>query len=174
LRLYEGMFLLDSNLAIKDWAGLEAHIQEILKKNRAEVQYAEKWPDRRLAYEVKGCKKGTYYLTYFKALPDAIREIEHDCRLSERILRMLIIQEPGLEREMERRRNREITAPPSELTFEDDRFGDREFGGGYGRRRERDRESAPIPEAAPEAIPAEAPDAESAHAEPAGAEEGAG
>jgi small subunit ribosomal protein S6 len=134
LRLYEGMFLLDSNLATKDWASLETHIQDIMKRNRAEILYSEKWPDRKLAYDVKGCKKGTYYLTYFNAPSEAIRAIEHDCGLSERILRILIIQEPGLDREMERRKNREITAPPSELSFEDERFEGRDFGFG-GRRR---------------------------------------
>jgi len=145
------MFLLDSNLATKDWAGLEAHIQEILKRNKAEVAYAEKWPDRRLSYEVRGCKKGTYYLTYFTAPTDATRAIEHDCKLSERVLRVLIIQEPGLEREMERRKNREITAPPSELSFEDDRFdGGRERDFGFRRRQE------PVPEP----VSAVAPEAE--------------
>jgi ribosomal protein S6 len=157
LRLYEGMFLLDSNLATKDWASLETHIQDILKRNRAEILYSEKWPDRKLAYDVKGCKKGTYYLTYFNASAEAIRDIEHDCGLSERILRILIIQEAGLDREMERRKNREITAPPSELSFEDDRFEGRDFGFG-GRRRSA--ESTEKPPEKPQEKPAEAPPAQ--------------
>ncbi len=134
MRLYEGMFLLDSNLATKDWPGLEAHIQDILKKNRAEILYSERWPDRKLAYTVKGCKKGTYYLTYFNAPPEGIRDIERDSKLSERILRVLIIQEKGLEREMERRKNREVTAPPAEISFEDERFESREHAGPARRR----------------------------------------
>jgi len=148
LRLYEGMFLLDSNLATKDWSGLEAHILEILKKNQADVLYSERWPDRRLAYEIQGVKKGTYFLAYFKAPPGAIGEIGRDCNLSERILRMMIIQERGLEKEMEQRKNREITAPPSEMSFEDDRYESRDFGYGGRRRRE------PMAEAVPSAIPA--------------------
>lgn len=133
-RLYEGMFLIDSNLAVKDWTGLETHILDILKKHHAEVLYSERWPDRRLAYDIKGVKKGTYYLTYFNAPAQAIKDIERDVQLSERILRLLIIQEDGLDREMERRRNKEITAPPTDLTFEDDRYESRDFGGGYGSR----------------------------------------
>jgi ribosomal protein S6 len=136
LRLYEGMFLVDSNLAAKDWTELETHIQEILKRNKAEVLYSEKWPDRRLAYDIKGCKKGTYFLTYFNAPPEAIKPIEEDCRLSERILRILIIHEQGLELEMQRRKNREITAPPTEISFEDDRYETRDFGYGARRRAE--------------------------------------
>ncbi len=97
-KLYEGMFLIDANLAAKDWSAIETHIHEILKKNRAELIYSEKWPERKLAYDIKGAKKGTYYLTYFNAPGEAIREIENDSRLSERILRLLIIQERGLGR----------------------------------------------------------------------------
>lgn len=167
MRLYEGMFLIDSNLAAKDWTELETHIQEILKRNHAELLYSERWPDRRLAYDIKGCKKGTYYLTYFNAGPESIREIENDSRLSERILRLLIIQEQGLDREMERRKNREITAPPTELSFEDDRYESREYGGFGGRRRpepvaERGPESAPSREISEPAAKSAGPEGEAA------------
>jgi len=146
-KLYEGMFLIDANLAAKDWSAIETHIHEILKKHRAELLYSEKWPERKLAYDIKGAKKGTYYLTYFNAPAEAIREIENDSRLSERVLRLLIIQERGLDREMERRKNREITAPPTELSFEDDRYESRDFGyGGGGRfRRSEPAAAAPAP-----------------------------
>jgi len=155
-KLYEGMFLIDANLAVKDWSAIETHIHEILKKHRAELVYSEKWPERRLAYDVKGAKKGTYYLTYFNAPGDAIREIERDCRLSERILRLLIIQERGLDREMERRKNREITAPPTDLAFEDDRFEGRDFGYGSGGGRFRRSEPAAPPPSEPAALAEEA------------------
>jgi len=48
---------------------------------------------------------------------------------------------------MERRKNREITAPPTELSFEDDRYESRDFGyGGGGRfRRSEPAAAAPAP-----------------------------
>lgn len=146
-RLYEGMFLIDSNLAAKDWTSLETHVLDILKKNSAELLYSEKWPDRRLAYDVRGAKRGTYFLTYFNASPLSIGEIERDAQLSERILRLLIVQERGLDREMERRKNREITAPPTDLSFEEDRYDSREFGG-YGSRFRRGEPPSGLPESA--------------------------
>lgn len=103
--LYEGMFLFDSNLASRDWPGLEHHVGEVLKKNSAELVYSERWPDRKLAHEIKGCKKGTYYLTYFKAPTDGIVGLQRDCHLSDRVLRLLVIQEDGLEEELEKRRS---------------------------------------------------------------------
>lgn len=134
--LYEGMFLFDSNLASKDWAGLEKHVQDILTKHGAEILYTEKWPDRRLAYDVKGCKKGTYYLTYFNAVGTAIDGMRRDIQLSERILRHLFVQEEGLEEEMEGRRKKEIEIPPAELSFGRDRGG---FESSGRFRRDRDR-----------------------------------
>ncbi|MBI4586517.1 MAG: 30S ribosomal protein S6 [Planctomycetes bacterium] len=121
MKLYEGMFLMDSALAGSGWPDLEKHIHDILTRHKAELLYSEKWPDRRLAYEIKGCKKGTYYLTYFKAPPTSIREITRDVQLSERILRVLIVQDKGLETEMIRRKNREIEIPPADLSFPQDR-----------------------------------------------------
>ena len=74
-KLYEGMFLMDSNLAQKDWSSLETHILDILKKNRADVVYSEKWPDRRLAYDIKGAKKGTRERTTDSVLSGAASTI---------------------------------------------------------------------------------------------------
>ncbi|MFQ5653916.1 MAG: 30S ribosomal protein S6, partial [Planctomycetota bacterium] len=103
-RLYEGMFLLDANEASKGWSELEGHIDSILTRNSARLELAERWPDQRLAYDIKGVRKGTYYLTYFRAPPDRISEIRRDAQLSERILRLLVIHEDFLEQELERRR----------------------------------------------------------------------
>lgn len=107
--LYEGMFLFDANETARDWAALESHIDTLLTKHSAEVQYAERWPDQRLAYEVKGVKKGTYYLTYFRAPGDSIAPLRRDAELSERILRLLVIREDWLEEEMGNRREAAAT-----------------------------------------------------------------
>jgi small subunit ribosomal protein S6 len=115
MKLYEGMFLFDSNLAVKDWPGLENHVREILTKNGAELVYAEHWPDRKLYYEIKGCKKGTYYLTYFRAPLGAVQGIQHDTELSERILRLLVIHDEELESDCEKRIKKEITGSPEEI-----------------------------------------------------------
>ena len=48
MKLYEANFLLDPNLVSKDWPGLEKTIQDLLTKYGAQVQYSERWPDRRL------------------------------------------------------------------------------------------------------------------------------
>lgn len=114
-RLYEGMFLLDANETARDWSALENHIQQLLTKHQAHVEYSERWPDQRLAYDVKGVRKGTYYLTYFRAPPETISDLRRDVELSEQILRFLVIREDWLEAEMQRRQEaaaRRAQQPP--------------------------------------------------------------
>lgn len=115
IKLYEGMFLFDSNLAAKDWPGLERHVHDLLQKNSAELVYSERWPDRKLCYEIKGAKKGTYYLIYFKAPPKAIQGLTRDCQLSERILRILFLYDEELGKDCEKRQRNEITGSPEEI-----------------------------------------------------------
>ena len=92
MNVYEGMFLLNSVEARREWEGAMNHVQDILKKSGAEISTNYRWDERRLAYDIKGQKRGTYYLVYFKAEPDAIATIRRDCRLSELILRQLILR----------------------------------------------------------------------------------
>jgi len=90
-KLYEGMFLVDSSQAGTDWDGIIAAIRTILEKAGAEIESIRKWDDRRLAYEIKGKSRGTYILSYFRADGGRIQDIEKSVRLSEKIMRVLIL-----------------------------------------------------------------------------------
>ncbi len=110
-RLYEGMFLLDANETAKRWSELETQIHGMVERIDGKIEYAERWPAQKLAYEVKGCRKGTYYLTYFNAPTAKIDELRRGVELSEDILRLLVIQEEWLEEEMQRRREAAASRP---------------------------------------------------------------
>ena len=90
-KLYEGMFLVDSSKAGADWDGIMAAIRTILEKAGAEIDSIKKWDDRRLAYEIKGKSRGTYILSYFRVDGERIQDIEKSVRLSEKIMRVLIL-----------------------------------------------------------------------------------
>ena len=95
-KLYEGMFLVDSSKAGADWDGIMAAIRTILEKAGAEIDSIRKWDDRRLAYEIKGKSRGTYILSYFRVDGERIQDIERSVRLSEKIMRVLILSVEGL------------------------------------------------------------------------------
>jgi small subunit ribosomal protein S6 len=86
------MFLIDAAEAVSDWDGVTEMITRILEKGGAEIVSLRKWDDRRLAYDIKGKDKGVYILVYFNAPTAAISGIERDFRLSERIMRAIIIR----------------------------------------------------------------------------------
>lgn len=100
MHTYEAMFLLGPNQPTSD-AAFEP-IQAVLGRFDADILGIKLWDERRLAYEVQGYKRGTYILTYFKMDPTKITELEHECQLSEAILRVLFLRRDEVtEKELE-------------------------------------------------------------------------
>jgi small subunit ribosomal protein S6 len=89
--VYEGMFLFPQS-ASADLAGAVDHLKSILARSEAEVISLVKWDERRLAYDIKGNKRGIYFLAYFRAAGAAIARIERDCNLSEQLLRAMVLR----------------------------------------------------------------------------------
>ncbi|MAX23321.1 MAG: 30S ribosomal protein S6 [Phycisphaeraceae bacterium] len=91
-RLYEGLFMVSQAAAGSDFAGVVAHIKEVLARAEATVHVLTKWDERRLAYDIKTAKRGTYFLAVFDARSTQVANIERDCNLSETIVRALILR----------------------------------------------------------------------------------
>src|SRR5438270_7559537 len=88
---YECMFLLDPAKVSGEAGGAAKQVEAILTKNNAEVLASRQWDERKLAYPVKGHKKGLYYLTYFRTEGKNLANIERDFALNETILRAIIL-----------------------------------------------------------------------------------
>ncbi len=97
MNLYEGMFLLNSAESKRDWDGMSASVKGILLKHGAQILKEEHWDDRKLAYDVAGQKRGTYYLIFFLLDPLKLSALRRDGQLSEQILRQLFIRHEGTE-----------------------------------------------------------------------------
>lgn len=93
------MFLVDSSIAGADWDGTISVIKTILKKVKAEIISIKKWDDRKLAYNIKGKSRGTYILSYFRVEGEKITDIENAVRLSEKIMRALILNAEHMSQE---------------------------------------------------------------------------
>lgn len=91
LKYYEGMFLFNPAVT-SDWDAVQAEITRFMERAEARVIALTKWDERRLAYEIKGCKRGIYALVYFQADASKIGDIERDVQLSESALRCLLIR----------------------------------------------------------------------------------
>ncbi|MCK6455979.1 MAG: 30S ribosomal protein S6 [Phycisphaerae bacterium] len=95
MNTYEAMFLM--NPAVHpEWPAAEAEIRRVLERAEAKVLALQKWDERKLAYEIRGQKRGIYGLTYFEAAGDKIGGLERDAQLSEGILRLLVVRADGI------------------------------------------------------------------------------
>jgi len=92
LRKYEAMIIVDNAKAATEWEEVSGRVRGIFEKHGAEMESWEKWAERRLAYEVKGHRRGTYLLGLYSAPPDSVAKIRRDCELSEDVVRVLILQ----------------------------------------------------------------------------------
>jgi small subunit ribosomal protein S6 len=90
-RRYEAMFLVESGLASRDWDGTEKQLKEIVEKNGATILSCGKWDERKLAFEIRGAKRGTYWLCYFRSPTDAPGRIRRSTALSEMVLRGMVL-----------------------------------------------------------------------------------
>lgn len=88
-KTYEGMFLVPPG---SDFQAASEPIRTVLGRSDADIISIKAWDERRLAYEIAGQRRGLYILTYFKADPTRIGELERDVQLNEDILRVLIIR----------------------------------------------------------------------------------
>ena len=92
-RVYEAMFLVDSGDAAV-WDEMSKHLATMLTRSGATVIGMTRWDERKLCYTVKGRKRGTYVLAFFILVGGgaAMTGIERDCRLSEKVLRALLLK----------------------------------------------------------------------------------
>lgn len=96
---YEAMFVFDPTFG-GSFEDCEGAIRRLMERAEAEIMFCRKWDERRLAYKIKGRKRGVYVLVYFKALPGKIPSIERDAQITEEILRLLILRADGITRDV--------------------------------------------------------------------------
>lgn len=89
---YEAMFLVDPVKHGADAAGTEKVVSTLLEKHGAKVTRFERWDDRKLAYDIRGHKRGIYLLALFEMPGNNVSALRDDCELDETILRQLILR----------------------------------------------------------------------------------
>ena len=90
--VYEGMFLLDSNRYGRDPEGVAGQVPGMIREAGGEVLVSRLWEERRLAFPIKGRRKGTYWLTYFRMDGRNLGELKRKSQLNENVLRMLFVK----------------------------------------------------------------------------------
>ena len=94
LRPYEILIIVDPRPTDEEVAALLTQLGENIKSLGAEVVKMENWGKRRLAYDIRKQREGTYAVYEVSAEPAMVKEFERQLRLNEQVLRFLSTQVP--------------------------------------------------------------------------------
>jgi small subunit ribosomal protein S6 len=92
MQVYEGMFILDPSKYSRDPAASAQQVADIITSNGGTILAARLWDERKLAYPIKGHKKGVYWLTYFRMEGGNLTALERQCEITDDIIRKLVLR----------------------------------------------------------------------------------
>ncbi|WP_455377699.1 30S ribosomal protein S6 [Petrachloros mirabilis] len=110
MELYESLFIIRPSITDEETNALIEKMKAVAEKTGAQFLKAENWGRKKLAYEVRRERKGTYVYFYFKAPNNTVSELERAYRLEDNIIKFLSVH---LEKELMARRAAE--APSEEF-----------------------------------------------------------
>jgi small subunit ribosomal protein S6 len=92
--VYEGLFILDSNKFARDRDSLSREVEGLVEAVDGELLVSRLWEERRLAFPIKGQRKGAYWLMYFRLPTLRLTELTRACQINDSILRQLFVKLP--------------------------------------------------------------------------------
>lgn len=95
MRTYETTILVNPGSARNDYEGTIAAIRSAYEGEGAEWIELDKWEERKLAYPIAGQTSALYLVGYFTGPTDIISKIERRARLTDVIMRQLIVVRDG-------------------------------------------------------------------------------
>jgi small subunit ribosomal protein S6 len=92
--VYEGLFILDSNRYARDHEGVQRDVEGLVEAAGGEILVSRLWEERRLAYAIKGQRKGAYWLIYFRAPTLRLTDLTRQLEINDVVLRHLFVKLP--------------------------------------------------------------------------------
>jgi small subunit ribosomal protein S6 len=91
VRLYEGMYIVRPEVAEEEVQALMSRVADVIAQIGGTIDLHDVWERRELAYEIDGCKRGTYCICYFNADSTSIDALRQELDLEEQVLRHLVV-----------------------------------------------------------------------------------
>jgi small subunit ribosomal protein S6 len=92
MRKYETMFILNSGFTKEELPEKVEKFTNVIANAGGQVDKITDWGKRRLAYEVNKQRDGHFVLVNFSAEPGVSKELERIFRISEEVVRYLIVR----------------------------------------------------------------------------------
>ena len=113
MREYEVLFIVRADLDDDKVQDAVKRVNTLIERSGGTVERTNLWGKRKLAYEVKHQKEGSYVLQDFQLDPDRVPELEAGLKITEEVLRHLIVRKPEKAAPVTA-----VTPPPAEIVLE--------------------------------------------------------
>ena len=112
MRDYEVLYIVRADLDDDKVQDAVKRVNTLIERSGGTPDRTNLWGKRKLAYEVKHQKEGSYVLQDFRLEPDRVPELEAGLKITEEVLRHLIVRKP------EKAAATTVTPPPAEVVLE--------------------------------------------------------
>ncbi len=112
MRDYEVLYIVRADLDDDKVQEAVKRVNTLIARSGGAPERTNLWGKRKLAYEVKHQKEGAYVLQDFQLEPDRVPELEASLKITEEVLRHLIVRKP------EKPVATAVTPPPAEVALE--------------------------------------------------------
>ena len=112
MREYEVLYILRADLEDDKVQDAVKRVNTVIERSGGTIDRTNLWGKRKLAYEVKHQKEGSYVLQDFQIGPDRVPELEAALKITEEVLRHLIVRKP------EKVAVPPVPPPPAEVVLE--------------------------------------------------------
>ncbi len=92
-RAYEAMVILNPNVGEEEVTAATQRVHEQIGARGGEIQKVDTWRRRRMYYPIKQLRDGHYVIYTFNAEPRRVAELEAAWRISEDVLRHLVVRQ---------------------------------------------------------------------------------
>jgi small subunit ribosomal protein S6 len=92
IRHYETMFIVKPTLTQEEIQEQIDIVKSNIEKNGGQIVATDDMGTRQLAYEIQKHKRGYYYVIYFKAPTESIKELERTYRVNENVIRFIFVK----------------------------------------------------------------------------------
>jgi small subunit ribosomal protein S6 len=93
MRNYERTFIVPSDATEEDLNGVVTQVRGWVESSQGKVNKVDHWGRRRLAYNIAEYREGHYVALNLELNPQATMELERNLKLSDRVLRYLLIRQ---------------------------------------------------------------------------------
>lgn len=116
MRDYEILYIVRPDLEDDKVQDVVKRVNTLISRSGGSSDQTSLWGKRKLAYEVKHQREGSYVLQDFKIEPGRVPELESALKISEDVLRHLIVRKP--EKSTTTTTSTPAAPPPAEATPE--------------------------------------------------------